>query len=84
MKIKLSRISQAGDGLLRYMVVANEKTVGFISKYRDTRTETHPWKAFAARQVSPSSPLLSTDGFQTFYGPDAKKQAISFLTARVR
>jgi hypothetical protein len=46
MKRTLKRIESNIKNPSRFVVMENGKEIGLIEKYRDTRTETHPYKAF--------------------------------------
>jgi hypothetical protein len=41
------REKATGKGSALWLVHEDGKIVGMLEKYRDTRTETHPWKAFS-------------------------------------
>lgn len=66
-----------------YMVKFEGRAIGFIEKYRNTRTETHPWKAFGAKPSTEHSGCFQYDAtfFFTFYGADGKARAIMSLLA---
>lgn len=43
--------------------------IGFVSKFKDTRTEIHPWKAWGAAksEYGHSHPQFSREQFDVFY-----------------
>ena len=43
-----------------YRVFRDNVFLGFLEKYRNTQTETHPWKAFAPRFVPGQHPQFGT------------------------
>jgi len=46
-KVRIEWISKANDVCHVYLVRnENGLIIGMLEKYRNTRTETHPWKAF--------------------------------------
>lgn len=48
MKPTLTEVQKPSAGRAgRWAVEVNGKIVGLLEKYTDTRTEKHPWKAFA-------------------------------------
>ena len=60
-------------------VVVNAQTgreIGLVTKIRDTRTDTHPWKAFASVPVRPDTPF---DCFYRDEHEDALTSAVRFV-----
>lgn len=51
----------------RYVVKVDGVEVGLVEKYKTTRTEIHPWKAFAG--------IGNTRFLKAFYAPDGGKAA---------
>lgn len=81
-KNKLTEIQIATQGrgfsYNSWMVKTDEKTVlGFIDKYRNTRTETHPFKVYGAKP-SADGATVQYDGsvFFTVYGTKAEALAL--------
>lgn len=63
-----------------YMVKVGNVVIGFLDKYANTRTETHPWKAFAAKKDASGNYVYAGEiAFQCFYGTTGKAKAVSFL-----
>ena len=87
MNIQLISIRKATPGSpAGYMVKMNGHVIGFLDKYNNTRTETHPWKAFAAK-LNPARDgymYAPENGFQCFYGRSGQKDAINYLKGLVR
>ena len=54
----------------------DEMIVGMLEKYRNTRTETHPWKAFAGHGATRSY-------LGAFYGPTGREDAIHAIEQAV-
>ena len=87
-EITLIQIRKASKGQpAGYMVKMGEtRVIGFLDKYPNTRTETHPWKAFAAK-LNPAGDGFMYAGeiaFQCFYeNQGGKTAAIEFLKGRV-
>lgn len=46
--IKLVKVNTLNFDSMK-AVVADGKEIGFITKYKNTRTETHPWKAYSGK-----------------------------------
>lgn len=78
--IKITTVSKCDS----YMVKAEGKVIGFLDKYRNTKTETHPWKAFAAKYNADVKGFQYAGEifFECFYGPTAKAEAIVALINR--
>jgi hypothetical protein len=81
--IELIQIRKASKGQpAGYMVKMAGRVIGFLDKYRDTRTETHPWKAFAAK-FNPATGGFQYAGeiaFKCFYRHEGgQPAAIEFL-----
>lgn len=66
--VELKKIKISGAGMA-FAIVRDGEEIGFITKYRDTRTETHPWKAFVG--IGEHSTFLGVA-----YGSDGKARAI--------
>ncbi len=67
MKVTIERVKDS-KAPAQYVVLANGLAVGLLEKYRDTRTDKHPWKAF--RGVGHKCQFL-----QAFYPQDGGKGA---------
>lgn len=66
--ITLKQVSRGH--LSRWVVLRDQSEIGFIEKFRDTRTETNPWKAFAG--IGHANIYLGH-----FYDPMGKERAIA-------
>lgn len=53
----------------RFVVIRDGREIGTLEKYKNTRTDTHPWKAFAP--VGVNAQFLGA-----FYGSNAQLAAI--------
>ena len=63
-----------------YKVWANGTVIGFLTKYPNTRTEKHPWKAFGAKTVS-GQPVVDHDAeMKAFYS--GKADAVTYLAQK--
>jgi len=63
-----------------YMVKLGGKVIGFLDKYNNTKSETHPWKAFGAKKVGDNYQYDTAGLFKCFYKADGgKTAAIEFL-----
>ena len=83
--IELTKISTPGSKSVAYMVKFGGITIGFIEKFKDTKTEVNPWKAFAAR-YNAALKGYHYDGetfFEVFYGKKGKGDAIEALRKRM-
>ena len=69
--VELKKIKMGGIPFA-FVVVRDGHEIGFITKYRDTRTETHPWKAFVG--IGEHSTYLGAA-----YGSDGKAKAIQAI-----
>lgn len=79
--IKITTVSKCDS----YMVKdAEGRVLGFLDKYRNTKTETHPWKAFAAKYNADIKGFqyAGENFFECFYGSTAKADAIAALVNR--
>ena len=57
-----------------YLVHVNGVVVGFVTKYRNTKSEKHPWKAFGL--VPTGAPITTCNPYYgAFYGVDGYKDA---------
>ena len=66
----LRPIQKVGRGIpARFVVVRDGREIGTLEKYKNTRYEEHPWKAFAP--VGVEAKFLGA-----FYGPSAQLNAI--------
>lgn len=81
--IDIKRASGKSSMFAAYMVKFEGRAIGFLEKYRNTRTETHPWKAFGVKPsvTEPGCFQYDPSFFFTFYGADAKARAIMSLLA---
>jgi hypothetical protein len=51
--LKVEQVEKAGKRRpALYLVKDGERIVGLLEKYRNTRTDTHPWKAFSGHGTS--------------------------------
>ena len=84
---ELIAIKKAAKGVpAGYMVKFEGRVIGFLDKYRNTKTETHPWKAFAAKLNPAGDGYMYAPeiAFQCFYeNQGGQKAAIEFLKGRV-
>ena len=83
MKIELTKLNERGGK--RFLVLIDGIEAGTISKYDNTRTETHPWKAwvFTGKLDMPSQPAgwVYEDMFLgSFYGSGGRADAINALS----
>jgi len=69
--VELKKIKMGGVDFA-FVVVRDGEEIGFITKYRDTRTETHPWKAYVG--IGHHSTYLGAA-----YGSDGKAKAIKAI-----
>jgi hypothetical protein len=76
--MSVEQVRKAGTGTAALFIVKNEagKVIGLLEKYRDTRHETHPWKAFIG--VGMNAKYLGAH-----YGPTGKKDALNAVLAAV-
>ena len=79
MKTTIEKTTMPGDREQFYLVKAGGMLIGFLSKFKNTRTETHPWKAFGMKW---NPGLHGTQGFivdgsqfATFYEEEGGKKA---------
>ncbi len=56
-----------------YLVRVNGSVVGMLEKWRNTKTDTHPWKAFAGYG-------FDSKFVGAYYGRTGKQQAIDSIT----
>jgi hypothetical protein len=75
--VELTKIRE--DNPVAYMVKLNGQPIGFLEKYTNTRTETHPWKAFGVKLVAGNYQYAPERAFKCFYGANAKQDAVNFL-----
>ena len=74
MVVELVRKAKAGSAAL-YKVMEGSEIVGLLEKYNDTRTETHPWKAYLGWG-------MDTKFLGSFYpGEGGKPEAIRAIAA---
>lgn len=67
-----------GRGYDFYIVKNGERIVGFLEKIPNTRTETHPWKAYRAA-LRDGRPMADGD-MKFFYADDGgKKAALTYI-----
>ncbi len=53
MALQLERVKSAGKGSAAlYLVRENGAIIGMVEKYRNNKTETHPWKAWAGHGLN--------------------------------
>lgn len=57
-----------------HIIYVTGQIIGFLEKYPNTRTETHPWKAFGKKMVD-GRPQVDGDKFKAFYAEDGGKAA---------
>lgn len=69
--VELKKI-QMGGIPFAFVVIRDGEEIGFITKHRDTRTETHPWKAFVG--IGHHATYLGA-----VYGSDGKARAIQAI-----
>jgi len=55
-----------------YLVITDGKEIGLLEKYKNTKTETHPWKAFLG--VGENAQYLGA-----IYGPAGKQRATNWI-----
>lgn len=63
-------------------IFKNGVYIGYIMKFKDTKTEKNPWKAFRLKAGVPRRPPYDPEhyDFEVFYGKDGKKKAIDFVS----
>lgn len=69
--VELKKIRMGGIPFA-FVVIRDGEEIGFITKHRDTRTETHPWKAFVG--IGHHATYLGA-----VYGSDGKARAIQAI-----
>ena len=67
-------ISRTGENPERWVVRRNGNDIGLLEKYKDTKDETHPWKAFRGIGMA-----CRYEG--AFYGKDGREQAKAAVVA---
>ena len=77
MKATLTEIKRT-DREVWHEVRENGRLLGFITKYTDDATTTHPWKAFLPKFVARSRPQFG-EMVAVFYGKRAQADAIECL-----
>lgn len=55
------------------LVIRDGKAIGLLEKYRNTASETHPWKAFF--YSVPPGPNVKTEYLGAFYAAQGGKRA---------
>ena len=73
--VKIEKYPNLSDSKVSwYLVKRDGVVVGLLEKWRDTRTETHPWKAWGL--VPKSAPVATPNPFHgAFYKADGYKTA---------
>jgi len=68
MNVKIEQVQKARDGSPARFTVVNQAgfIIGLLEKFRDNRTDTHPWKAFT--YASPWKLALHTTPAVTYLG----------------
>ena len=80
---KVTKLQKTGKETL-YKVEDKGVWVGFLTKYPNTRTETHPWKAFGVKHI-PASPPQVGEYYGAFYEKDGgQKAAIKKIVKEAR
>lgn len=57
----------------RHLVRRDGVAIGLLERYRNTSTDTHPWKAFF--YIVPPGPKVQTEYLGAFYQPQGGKRA---------
>jgi len=81
--IETIKISSGNSKLTAYMVKAGGKCIGFIEKWKNTRTEENPWKAYGARYNTAVQgyQYAPENFFATYFEKNGKDISISALLA---
>lgn len=89
--IKVIKQSRPGSHEMFYLVKQSGNLIGFLSKFRNTRTETHPWKAFGMKWnpglYGTQCYMADNTQFEVFYEEDgginaAIEQVVQFYIKR--
>lgn len=68
---RIVTLKQVSRGhLSRWVVLRNKREIGFIEKFRDTPTDTNPWKAYAG--IGHANIYLGC-----FYDPMGRERAVT-------
>lgn len=72
--VKVTQVRKAKEKEMsaQYIVELHGRLVGVLEKYRNTRTETHPWKAFGPPKTVPEP----NDFYGAFFGANGKARAL--------
>lgn len=65
----------AGKEPVRQLVTRNGRAIGLLEKYRNTASETHPWKAFWYLVLPGSGRHAETEYLGAFYRAEGGKRA---------
>lgn len=66
---------------MRQLVTRNSRAIGLLEKFRNTASETHPWKAFF--YVAPPGPKAELKYLGAFYRTEGgKRSAIQAIIKR--
>ena len=79
-QIKVEAVQKYQHSTL-YTVKDGPKLIGFLEKYTNTRTETHPWKPFLPHT---HKPFQVGQMLEPVYGANAKQLAIQQLVDAAR
>jgi hypothetical protein len=86
-KITLEKMVRKGSEENFYLVRRNGFLIGFLSKFKNTRGEIHPWKAFGMRRDFEGAWIVDHGQFKAFYEEHGGKaaaihQVVKFFDAK--
>ena len=77
--MRVENMTSPGSQETMFVVFDKECPIGFITKYKNTRTETHPYKAFWYTVRPIGGKMAEYTMLDVFYGKDGKKRALAAI-----